>query len=59
MGYDYFSGMIANKITYSIGFQTWSAIFCVKVIVLTIGIFVWYWLIRFIRNEKIKEMLRY
>lgn len=59
MGFDYFSTTIAAKITNIIGVSNCFLIFCVKVITITVGIYLWYWILGFIHNEKIQRMLRY
>ncbi len=59
MGFDYFSGAIGRMLMGYVGFENWASVFCVKIIVLTIGIYLWYWLIHFIKNEKLQSMLRY
>ena len=59
MGFDYFSGAIGRKIMGIIGFENWLSVFCVKIIVLTVGIYLWYWIIHFIKNEKVQNLLRY
>lgn len=59
MGFDYFSGAIGRKAMRLLGFENWLPVFIVKLIIIIIGIYLWYWLIHFIKNEKIQELLRY
>lgn len=59
MGFDYFSDMIGSKILSIFCFDNWLSVFCVKIIIITLGIYVWYWMIHFIPNEKVQKMLRF
>lgn len=53
MGFDYLSGSIATQFVHH-----FMLVFVMKMIILTIGVLLWTGLIKFIPNEKVRQVLR-
>lgn len=59
MGFDYFSGKIGMRLTNSVGVYNWLTVFLTKILILIVGLTLWYFVIGLIRNDKINKLLRY
>ena len=58
MGFDYLAGSIVNNIMYPFGFGNSFTLFIGKIIVLTIGIFIWTAIVEKIKNDNIRRVLQ-
>lgn len=59
MGFDYFSNWLSNKTHGIIGISNWASVTILKIVVLIIGICIWYGILKILPEWKIKNYLRY
>jgi hypothetical protein len=59
MGFDYLSGHISDIILNKINFDNWFSLFILKLVILTIGVVIWNFIVSLIPNNKIKKLLKY
>ena len=59
MGFDYFTGSIARFVLGKVGFENWLSVFFLKILMLTIGCFVWTWAISKIKAVRVRKVLMF